>query len=210
MPNRVIRESMLDSTRYLSVNDGARLLYMQILLLADDFGCLSVEYPFIGRRCFDIRPSNEQLDALVGQLVEADLIRLYKYRDQRFAFIPRFRQRLKRETLKNPQPPDELLVDDLEAQEKFRKLNGHQYKGAVLGTAVSPPPVRPEAARSPTEEAKESITESKTKDDIPKERVGSGYGSGIESEGTLNPAPASVHRSPVDLAAELEKKMRLR
>lgn len=208
MPNRVIRESMLDSSRYLSVSPYARLLYMQLLLLADDFGCLSVEYPFIGRRCFDIRPPDGELDELINQLVDADLIRLYKYRQQRFAFVPRFRQRLKRETLKNPQPPDELLVDDLEAQDKFRKLNGHQYKGAALGTALSPPSGRPEAAVEHTREGYESIKESKTKDDTQKEVQR--FGTGTVPQENLNPAPAGDRRSAIELAAELEKKMRLR
>lgn len=133
MPNRIIRESLLDSDRYLGVDEGAQLLFTHMLLLADDFGCLSVAPAFIGRRCFVNRPTDERLNELLDQLSTADLIRVYEHRTARFAFIPRFRQRLKRETLKNPQPPDELLVDDQDAQEKFRKLNGHTYKGSAIG-----------------------------------------------------------------------------
>lgn len=202
MPNRVIRESMLDSSRYLSVNPYARLLYMQLLLLADDFGCLSIEYPFIGRRCFDIRPPDGDLDELVNQLVDADLIRLYKYRNQRFAFVPRFRQRLKRETLKNPQPPDELLIDDLEAQDKFRRLNGHSYKGTTVGQPIG----GPKSATGPLIEGTEAIKDSKTKDYVSKEVDGLGIG----NESERNPAPAGDHRSPMDLAAEVAERAKNR
>lgn len=139
MPNRIIRESLLDSDRFLGVDEGAQLLFTKMCLLADDFGCLSIGPAFIGRRCFVERPSNERLNALLDQLAVADLIRIYEHRGARYAFIPRFRQRLKRETLKNPQPPDELLVDDFDAQEKFRRLNGHTYKGAAVGRTVGGP-----------------------------------------------------------------------
>jgi hypothetical protein len=132
MPNRIIRESLLDSSRYLSVDEGAQLLYTHLLLLADDFGCLSLEYSFIGRRCFVNRPTAERLDRLVAQLVDVDLIRIYEHRNLRFAFIPRFRQRLKRDTLKNPQPPEELLADDFDAQEKFNLLKGRTQTGAAV------------------------------------------------------------------------------
>jgi hypothetical protein len=196
MPNRVVRESLLDSIRYLAVDEGARLLYHQLLLLADDFGTLSIEYAFIGRRCFPNRPSDDRLDVLVGQLVDADLIRLYKFRDQRFAFIPRFRQRLKRETLKNPQPPDELLVDDLEAQEKFRKLNGHTFRGAALGQTVGGPPAAgwpPEGGRPPEKEEK-------------RREVKGSEEKGIEEKA----AHASDNRNAPQLMAELAEKIRLK
>ena len=142
MPNRVLRESLLDSTRYLAVDEGAQLLFTHLILLADDFGCLSLAYSFVGRRCFNNRPTDERLDRLIHQLVDADLLRIYEHSGQRFGFIPRFRQRLKRETLKNPQPPAEFLADDEEAREKFSKLNGAKLKGAGTGrpsVAVGPP-----------------------------------------------------------------------
>lgn len=204
MPNRVIRESMLDSTRYLSIDEGAQLLYCHLLLLADDFGTLSIESAFIGRRCFVNRPTDLRLDDLVNQLVDADLIRLYKYRDQRFAFIPRFRQRLKRETLKNPQPPDELLVDDTDAQEKFKKLNGHGFKGAAIGQKVGglKAALGHEAAVEGREGRKEGREEKRS------EEKGS---EGSEEKGIEeNPAPAESVRNPVEMIAAVAEKVRLK
>ena len=196
MPNRIIRESLLDSDRYLGVDEGAQLLFTHLLLLADDFGCLSIGPAFIGRRCFVERPSNERLDALLEQLAVADLIRIYEHRGARFAFIPRFRQRLKRETLKNPQPPDELLVDDFDAQEKFKRLNGHTYKGAAVGQSAGG---RSSAARPPA----------------PKEHIGSGPSKEVNrsEESELKgidqkAAPAEARVNPVAAAEALAAKMR--
>ena len=148
MPNRIVRESILDSSRYLSVDEGAQLLYQHLLLLADDFGCLSIEHTFIGRRCFVNRPTAERLDDLIDQLVTADLLRPYEHRGLRFGFIPRFRQRLKRETLKNPRPPDELLADDFDAQDKFKKLNRHGYDSPALADGGRTDDRRARAGRS--------------------------------------------------------------
>ena len=201
MPNRIVRESLLDSIRYLSVDAGAQLLYHQLLLLADDFGTLSIEHAFIGRRCFANRPSDEQLDYLLNQLVDADLIRLYKYRDLRFAFIPRFRQRLKRETLKNPQPPDELLVDDLDAQEKFRQLNGHSYRGAAIGQPLGGPP----AAVGRLKEEKEGRKEEEGKEANPKE-----VNRSESNSREVKAAHADDSRNAVQMMAELAEKIRLK
>lgn len=205
MPNRIIRESLLDSDRYLGVDEGAQLLFTHMLLLADDFGCLSIAPAFIGRRCFVNRPTDERLNALIDQLSDADLVRVYEHRGARFAFIPRFRQRLKRETLKNPQPPDELLVDDSDAQEKFRKLNGHAFKGTAIGREAG----GPAGARGPTQGiglAADPISEPAKRS----EGKGSeGKGSDMKgSEG--KPAPASDNKSPVELASALAEKMRVK
>lgn len=169
VPNRIIREALLDSPRYMAIDEHAQLLFVHLLLLADDFGCLRIEHTYIGRRCFNVRPSEERLDRLINQLVDADLLRLYQHGEPdgnggipaRYGFIPRFRQRLKRETLKNPQPPDELLRDDPESLEKFSQLKGKRLKGAALGPPPSAggPPAAVEVKRSEVKGSEEKRSE---------------------------------------------------
>jgi hypothetical protein len=77
MPSRLIRESLLDSERYWSVTIEARQMYLHMLLLADDFGCISVSPTFLRRRCFNDSPSHERIAKLLNELNDADLIRLY-------------------------------------------------------------------------------------------------------------------------------------
>ena len=126
MPNRVIRESLLDSERYWSVPIEARELYRHLQLLADDLGCLSLAPVFIRRRCFNTTPPQTTIDGLLSLLADADLIRIYAVDNSRFAFIPRFNQRLRRMWLRHPKPPFNLYKDDAEAAEKFSKIKGNR------------------------------------------------------------------------------------
>src|SRR5579871_6322363 len=130
MPNRVIREGLLDSQRYWSVTVEARQLFVHLLLLADDLGLVSLAPVFIRRRCFDDAPTQQRIDKLIELLVDADLIRVYTAgtagsASPKYAFIPRFAQRLRLMRCKYPLPPLELYADDEEARNKF---NEHKDK----------------------------------------------------------------------------------
>lgn len=114
MPNRIIRESLLDSARYWEISQDARQFFVHLLLLADDFGCVSLAPVMLRRRAFDAPPSDQKLGKLLSELVDAGLLRLYSWEKVNYGFIPRFRQRVWRETFKNPPPPDELLLDEKE------------------------------------------------------------------------------------------------
>lgn len=138
MPNRVIREGLLDSQRYWSVSIDARQLFVHIMLLADDFGCVSLAPVFLRRRCFAVPPSDRKLSALLAQLKSADLIRPYERNGAKYAFIPRYGQRLKRETLRHPKPPDSLFADDDEAREKFKRIKDDSQKSAARGRRKAP------------------------------------------------------------------------
>jgi hypothetical protein len=143
MPNRVVREGLLDSGRYWSATIEARQLFMHLMLLADDFGCVSLAPAFVRRRCFDDGPAQEKIDRLITQLMDADLIRVYDHEGARYGFIPRFGQRLKRMTLKHPEPPAAILEGDEEAQEKFQEIRDKTKNPAAEGRH-QPPAARPE------------------------------------------------------------------
>ena len=169
MPNRVIREGVLDSERYWSVSIEARELYRHLQLIADDFGCLSLAPMLLRRRCFDPKqpPSNERIDALIAELAaqSADLIRPYEANGARYAFIPRFRQRLKRSKLKHPLPPTDLWITD-DAEPKFRaaiEKNSNEISEEYINrAALRQPEGRPMAAtRPPTITRREENPEEK-------------------------------------------------
>jgi hypothetical protein len=141
----MIREGLLDSERYWSCTIEARELYRHIQLLADDFGCVSMSQAFIGRRCFDQRPTSEKLSRLIIQLCDADLIRQYQVDGVSYAFIPRFGQRLQRFTLKHPKPPESVLQGDERAIDLFKRINNNNQTSAD-GQQL--------ANRSPTNEEK--------------------------------------------------------
>ena len=128
MPNRVIREGLLDSERYWACTIEARELYRHLQLLADDLGCVSLAPVFLRRRCFNSAPTNEHVDGLLEQLVAHDLVRMYEALGARYGFLPRFGQRLRRMKLKHPRPPQEMLRNDDDAIQKFSKIKGNILK----------------------------------------------------------------------------------
>lgn len=147
MPNRLIRDGLLDSERYWSATIEARQMFVHLLLTADDFGCFNAANLFLRRRCFSESPTSERVEKLLIELVDNDLIRLYEANKVRYGFIPRFAQRLQRMTLKHPQPPERLYVDDSEAQAKFNKINGivqNPSTGQRRPTVCQPPEVEVE------------------------------------------------------------------
>lgn len=122
MPNRIIRESLLDSARYAGLTNEAKLLFFHMLLLADDFGCIGVSETFLRRRAFYDMPTGQKIAKLLNELVDVDLVRTYEAQQAVYAFIPRFRQRLQRNTLRHPKPPESLIIGDEQAIEKFNEI----------------------------------------------------------------------------------------
>ena len=154
MPTRMIRESVLDSERYLSVSESERLLFLHLCLLADDLGCISLASAFVGRRAFSERPGEVRLNKMIQALADVDLIRVYEHSGARYAFIPRFRQRLQRETLRYPAPPFEMIKDQKEALEMFNRIKV-KFPKTTVG--------QPLGNRSPTAEVEVEVEEKRSR-----------------------------------------------
>jgi len=182
MPNRVIREGLLDSERYWSVSIEARELYRHLQLIADDFGCVSLAPVLLKRRCFDQPPSEEKLEKLLAELTAkpADLLREYNVRGARYGFIPRFGQRLRRMTLKHPRPVDNILEGDDEAKDKFSKINGNgQYLTAGGRTDDGPMTVtRPSRDRHPSDEVEVEVESNRIRKEVESKRETAGASKG--------------------------------
>lgn len=121
MPNRVIRDGLLESEAVLSLPVEARWLYVSILLTADDVGLFEAT-PFRLARKADLR--REAVDKLLPILADADLIRLYQVDGKQYGFIPKFQQRLQIKRIKHAPPPDALVSDDADALHKIKDLTG--------------------------------------------------------------------------------------
>lgn len=132
MGTRMVRGDLLDSDRYWGVGIEARQLFVHLLLLADDYGCLAVAPTFLRRRAFNDMPTDQKIAKLLNELQDADLIRLYDHNRACYAFIPRFRQKLQRATLKHPVPPASHYQDDEDAQERFELQRRVESGEAVL------------------------------------------------------------------------------
>lgn len=119
MPNRVIRDGLLDSESILTCPTEARWLFLTICLQADDIGFFEATPFKLARKAdLDVKLTGK----LLLLLAEEDLIRPYTHEGKQYGFIPRFRQRIQIRRLKFPLPPECVYRDDLDALNKINDL----------------------------------------------------------------------------------------
>ena len=135
MPNRIVRDAILDSPRYHGLSsDTARLLFFELLLLADDYG-LTPAYPlFLSRRTAAARrATDEAITKLLAELADHDLIRVYTSGGQAYAYIPRFQNWPRAQKTKWPMPPAELggnEIKDLQKKRSAKTVQSHSSGSA--------------------------------------------------------------------------------
>lgn len=141
MPDRIIRDELLNSERYWAVSMEAQRLFVHLMLCVDDTARYSGKNFTIRSACFPgqaVEPS--KLEKQLLELVDVDLVRIYYVGDERFIFIPRFRQRLRFTKSKYPPPPQE--INDIPSEKSDLSL-----------TQVSP---KPDSSRQKRREVKRS------------------------------------------------------
>lgn len=153
MPNRVVREALRESDRWLGLpHPVERLAYVVLLLIADDLGTLDASDGQLVRMWRDACNIKGREDALriLDSLVEADLVRTYEDGDKRFVFIPRFRQRFRAKSIRRPTPPESLLRDEPAIAANIREIKEHLLgmpvtsrpgAGHPTGSGTAPAPV---------------------------------------------------------------------
>jgi hypothetical protein len=97
MPDRLLRDELLDSERWINLKDNAdRVAYIALLLRCDVFGNYVASEVRLIRLWRDYGINNSQLVAkTLDELAEQDLVRLYAVDNSPYLHIPRFRQRLR-------------------------------------------------------------------------------------------------------------------
>ncbi len=110
MPSRTIRDTVLDSERYHACPVESRLLFLELLLCADDYALVPIGEVFLRRHTTACEgKTTAQIAGFLTPLMEHDLIRPYtSERGGRFAFIPRFDNRPRALKPKWPLPPQGL------------------------------------------------------------------------------------------------------
>jgi len=164
MPNRIVRDGMLESEAVLSLPPEGRWLYVSILLSADDYGLFEATTFKLAKRA-DLK--REHIPVLVQAMVDADLVRLYQPETdgaRTFGFVTRFAQRLRIRRAKYPLPPVSLLVgEDADLINRIKDL-------AAQMSDTCPPVAdtcRPEA------EVEVEVEERNTNTNVPTARVAS-------------------------------------
>lgn len=125
MPSRIVRDTLLESDRWLSLaNPAERLAYVALLLKADDLATADASDGQLIRLWRETCNAKGKEDAarILQALVDADLVRVYEADGKRFVFIPRFRQRFRAATFRRPPPPENLLHDETDILKNVRQI----------------------------------------------------------------------------------------
>ena len=157
MPNRLVREGLMESEAVLSLPVEGRWLFVIIILSADDIGLFEATEFKLARRA-DV--NRDLAGKLMQMLADADLIRLYVIDNKRYGFIPKFRQRLQIKTSKHPMPPRALYEDDSDALNKINGLASKTTVGAPVGSSWTTDAQPSEAEAEAEVEAERKVSES--------------------------------------------------
>ncbi len=134
VPNRLVREGLMESEAVLSLPVEGRWLYVIILLSADDVGLFEATEFKLARRA-DV--NRDLAGKLMQLLADADLIRLYEVDGKRYGFIPKFRQRVQIKSTKHPLPPRAIYASDADALNKINDLASKTTVGAPVGSGCT-------------------------------------------------------------------------
>lgn len=128
MPDRFVRDALLRSEKWASLTDAeTQLLFIRLLLLADDFGVYDGRIGVIATQAFPLQPMGEQeLDgvaAMVKDLHRADLIIRFSNAGRPFIAILQWGCDL-RGSRRFPAPPIDIDLEGLNVRGKFGKPVG--------------------------------------------------------------------------------------
>lgn len=127
VPNRILREGLLDSDAIGAVSPGAEMLFVRLLLLADDYGRYDGRVSVVCRRAFvNRREVDEHMTAeWLAELQAAELIEVYEVDGRAFIEVLNFRQRTRAHGSKYPPKACTAGAASKENQTLTCRIDGH-------------------------------------------------------------------------------------
>lgn len=105
MPNRVLREGLLDSEPVSALHDTTFRLYVSILLSGDDYGLCDIGFGAVKKANPLQSWSREAIFKMLEEITDAKLIAPYEHRGKMYAAIARWRAKIQSRAPKHPAPP---------------------------------------------------------------------------------------------------------
>jgi hypothetical protein len=108
MPTRLIREGLLTSDAVNALSPAAEVLFVRLILIADDYGRHDARPPILQAKMFPLkrdRVSEADVVAWLGECEAAGLVTVYQVAGKPYLEIPKFWQRTRAKVSKCPQPP---------------------------------------------------------------------------------------------------------
>lgn len=155
MPDRIIRDELLRSHRYVTLSsDTLRVLFVHLILSADSLGNAEATTTALGAAMG--RQVDEATAAKwLSELADVDLVRTYQAAGKRYVHVPRFRQRLRYVNGKHPHPPAEIECSEI--KELLAKVGPQSGPGQTKVGPQSAEVKRSEVKRSKSSAASARI-----------------------------------------------------
>lgn len=151
MPNRLLKEGIVDSALIDSLSPDAEVCFYRLLVVADDLGRFDARTAIVRSRCFPLKEQSNfssRVEAWLSELEEKLLILRYKVAGQPYLQIAKWDQRV-RSNGKYPEPPDsdmQTFRERLSAAGGQPPAKGGSGLGKGKGTGASANDVRFDAA----------------------------------------------------------------
>jgi hypothetical protein len=133
MPDRLVREKILDSDRVNRLSFGAEVFYRRLMSIADDFGRYEARIPALRGNLYPVRFDDITLRDVEGWLkecVDNELLLLYNVDGRDYIEIHNFRQRLRSMKSKYPPPSaGECLTHGRQMTVTCQTNDGHPPDG---------------------------------------------------------------------------------
>jgi hypothetical protein len=111
MPNRIIREGMLDSEKINSVSDATQMFFVRLMLVVDDFGRMDARCELLRAKCYPVSDKRvTDVRQMSAELVKAGLITLYRHENKEYLYINNFGQRTRIMRSKYPEPSHDMQM----------------------------------------------------------------------------------------------------
>jgi len=115
MPDRVIREGIIESERVNNLTFGAEVFYRRLLNKADDYGCYLGTPKLLRGKLFAMqlhRVFDSHVEKWLTEVVAQKLVAIYEVEGKPYVYIFRYGQRLRQKRRKFPEPPESLLKEE--------------------------------------------------------------------------------------------------
>lgn len=107
MPNRVIREGILDSDRVNALSWQGEVFYRRLHSIVDDYGCYDARSPVLRSKLFPLRlekVSISDIEKMMRECVDAALVRCYTVSGKNYLEVINFNQTVRIKKRKFPPP----------------------------------------------------------------------------------------------------------
>jgi len=142
MPNRLLKEGIVDSERINSLSSDAEVCFYRLLVVSDDLGRMDARTAILRARCFPLKEQssiNSKIEMWLSELVKAGLVIRYFVEGRPYLQIMNWDQRV-RSKGKYPavtcqQSAGECTSDDSSMRQSAEKCGLGLGKGMGLGAS---------------------------------------------------------------------------